>query len=129
MSFNIDELKTAIISSLTEIIGEDFEAHKAFAEKQTKALAKQAAWIAVTAAASYGSPNGFDDEEERDWFLDKLEKASRNFVNTMVALTIITLEKAWNAVVGAIWGAINGVVESAIGVALPIPGVPAPSEA
>tara|TARA_R110002072_G_scaffold211424_1_gene368959 strand:+ start:11293 stop:11670 length:378 start_codon:yes stop_codon:yes gene_type:complete len=122
MTIDIQDLTKTIVGSLTGLVEGDITDYVDFAEKQTKALAKQAAWIASTAVVPFGTEGGFDDREELDWFLENLEKMSSNFVKTIIALTIITLEKAWNAIVGAIWSAINGVVQPVLGVALPVPG-------
>lgn len=119
---DIDALKTDILGKLTALVEGDINDHVAFAERQTRGIAKQAAWIAATALVPFGKDGGFDDREEMDWFVENLEEISRNFVKTVVGLTVITLEKAWNAVVATLWDAINAVIEPAIGIALPIPG-------
>jgi hypothetical protein len=42
-----------------------------------------------------------------------------NFAKTLRGLLMVTIEKVWNAIVGVIWKAI----ETATGIALPIPDI------
>jgi hypothetical protein len=112
--FDIQAVSSSILSELSALLAEDVTDHLSFARRQTLALAKQAAWIAEATAL------GELDQEDRDWFLASLARSTENFVRAVVALTILTIEKAWNAVVGILWGAIR----SAIGAAIPIPRPP-----
>lgn len=112
--FNVDELVTAILGDLNSLLDKDIGEYVTFAKMQTKALAKQAAWIAE--ATLQGEIN----DEEREFFLADLKTLSENFARVVVGLTIITLEKAWNAIVGRLWDAIN----AALGSLLPVPGPP-----
>ena len=112
--FNIQEVSSSILSELSKLLADDITKHVGFARRQTLALAKQAAWIAEATA------QGELDEEDRDWFLGNLARMTENFARAVVALTILTIEKAWNAVVGVLWGAIR----SAAGAAIPIPKLP-----
>lgn len=112
--FDVQALSNSIISELSTLIAEDVTHHVGFAHRQTLALAKQAAWI--TEATALGEL----DPEDRDWFLGNLARMTENFARTVAALTILTLEKAWNTVVGILWGAIKG----AIGATIPIPRLP-----
>lgn len=116
--FNIDQVGKDILDALNGLLEDDIGNYVEFAERQTKALAKQAAWIAEATL------NGELSDDDRDWFLKNLEKLAENFARTVIALTILTLEKAWNAIVGTLWKAINGAVEATLGFAISIPGVP-----
>ena len=118
--FDPDELLRNILGALTDAVHGDIRNHVQFAERQAKALAKQAAWITEAAI------KGEIDADDRAWFLDDLAKLSENFARTVAALTILTIEKAWNAIVGVIWNAINGALQTALGTVLPIPAVPRP---
>ena len=111
---DIDALKTAIIGKLRDIAQSDIDAHIDFVEKQTKGLATQSAWIARARL------EGELDEDDLDFFLEDLRKLSESFVKVVIGLTIITIEKAWNAVVNTLWEAIGGAIDSV----LTIPGVP-----
>lgn len=119
LPFNPDAISKKILSSLTKIIGEDVKDHVEFAEEQTKLMAKQAALIAQA------SISGDIDAEDRDFFTESLRKSAENFARTLAALTILTIEKAWNALVSILWGAINKAVESAgVPFSFPVPGAP-----
>jgi hypothetical protein len=121
MSFNKDALTAEILLKLSNLVEGDISAHMSFAEKQTKAIAKQSAWIAETSLIPFGEEGGFDDRDELDWFVDNLTDITANFVKAVVSLTIITLEKAWNAIVETTWGYINNAISAATGIMLPIP--------
>lgn len=122
IEFDSDTFVSTVLGDLNDLVNGDIADYVAFAEKQMRSLGKQAAWIASTAIVPFGHPGGFDDRGELDWFLDNLERMSANFARTIAGLTILTLEKAWNAIVGALWDAINAVTETALGFALPVPG-------
>ncbi|MEC5383157.1 hypothetical protein VSX64_20230 [Aurantimonas sp. C2-6-R+9] len=92
-------------------VGEDIRSLAGFSSTQLAMLAKQAAWIAEAQAGNELTPDLLD------FFLDNLAAMARNFVKVLQGLTVIMIEKAWNAAVGVIWSAI----EAAIGVALPLP--------
>ncbi len=119
LPFKPEQVGKKILSSLTTLIGDDVRDHVHFAEEQTKRLGKQAALIAQATI------NGDITEDEREFFIDSLKRATENFARTLVALTILTLEKAWNSLVSILWGAINKAVKSAgIPFSFAIPGVP-----
>ncbi|GAA4128563.1 hypothetical protein ACFFTN_04470 [Aminobacter aganoensis] len=120
LPFKPEAVSKKILSSLTKIIGDDVRDHVQFAEEQTKLLAKQAALIAQAAIS------GDIDADDRDFFTESLRASAENFARTLVALTILTIEKAWNALVSILWGAINKAIESAgLPISFPIPGAPA----
>lgn len=116
--FDVDALGTKIIAALNQSLNGDITTFVAFAERQARNLAKQAAWIAE--ATLQGELNA----EDRKWFLDNLEQLSTNFAHTCAALTLLTIQKAWNAIVGALWGAMNEAISAATGVMLPVPAAP-----
>jgi len=58
-----------------------------------------------------------DDPEEIEVFTGILKDLVTNFTNTLRGLTVVLIEKVWNAVVDALWGAI----EKAAGIPLPRP--------
>ena len=119
-AIDVNGLVKDLLGTLSEAVNGDIELHVKFADRQAKVLAKQAAWIAE------GTVNGELVDEERDWFLSNLGELSANFARTVASLTILTIEKAWNAIVGEIWKAINGAVNTALGFTLPIPRMPDP---
>jgi hypothetical protein len=105
--FDPDAIGRTIVTELSTLLQDDIKHHAAFAERQAKALAKQAAWIAEASIA------GELNDDDRDWFVENLKRMTENFVRTLVGLTILTIEKAWNAVVNVLWGAINAALEAA----------------
>ena len=119
LPFKPETVGKKILSSLTQLIGDDVRHHVQFAEEQTRLLAKQAALIAQA------SISGDIDEDDRDFFTESLKQSAENFARTLVALTILTIEKAWNALVTILWGAINKAIQSAgVPFSFPIPGPP-----
>jgi len=116
--FDVEALGGQIIARLNEILNDNITTFVAFADRQARGLAKQSAWIAEATLA------GELDAEDRAWFLEKLEEVAANFARSVAALTLLTIEQAWNAIVETLWGAINGAISGAIGGLLPVPGVP-----
>lgn len=109
--FDLDEVVGAIKVVVGDILHADVTTWRGFSERQLKAIAKQAAWIAEATV------KGELDDEMRDFFLDSLEDMARNFAHTLRGLLIVTVEKVWNAVVGVLWSAI----QRAANIALPLP--------
>ncbi len=114
----VNGLVDDLLRRLSEAIDGDIKEHVQFADRQAKALAKQAAWIAESTV------NGELDDEERDWFLSNLGELTANFARTVATLTILTIEKAWNTIVEEIWKAINSAVDASLNFTLPIPEMP-----
>lgn len=114
---DVNALIGDIQSGVTDIIREDVTALSGFEARQIEKLAKRAALIAEMTLARQ------IDEEQRAFFLDDLARDAKTFAKTVAALVAITIEKIWNTVVEKIWGAINGVIETAVG-ALPLPTFP-----
>ena len=120
-TIDVNGLIKDLLGTLSGAMNDDIKHYVKFADRQAKALGKQAAWIAE------GVVNGELDDEERDWFLTNLGELSANFARTVATLTILTIEKAWNAIAGEIWKVINGAVNTALGFSLPIPKLPDPN--
>lgn len=119
IGFDPDQVVKSILAALSGVLTEDIKNHVEFAERQSKALAMQAAWIAEETAT------GTLSAEDRDWFLKDLARLAENFAREIAALTVPTVEKAWNAVVGVLWSAINGAVSAVLGgMRLPLPKLP-----
>ncbi len=108
-----------IVSKVGTILGSDLTIYVSFAQQQAKLLAKQAAWIAEATISKEITA------KERDYFLKDLKELSLNFVRTIVALTALTIEKIWNAIVGTLWGAMNSALDAAgIPISIPTPVPP-----
>ena len=112
--FDVDRLVSAILGDLNALLDKDVGEYVGFAKMQTKALAKQAAWIAEAVL------KGEIDEEEREFFLKDLARLAENFAKCIVGLTMLTIEKAWNAIAGRLWEALRGALHAT----LPLPAVP-----
>src|SRR3954471_17105528 len=99
----IDVGKTVsdVIKALSDVLTSDIKANVPFVTEQATALANQARLIADQAVAGQLS------DEQRDFFLDHLKSHTKDLALMIAALTALTAEKAWNAIVGVLWGAIN----------------------
>ena len=104
MDLELDGLILEIVEAVKKIVNDDWDHISSFAKNQSKMLANQA--VMITTARTTGSL--LKDDEGFEYFMSQLENMTRNLTQSIASLTIVTLEKAWNAVVGVIWGAING---------------------
>lgn len=120
MSLDVEALLSDVIQAVQDIVADDWSRISNFTENQGRMLANQA--VMITAARTVGSLRNDDDGFE--FFLRQLENMTRNFTQSIAALTIVTIEKAWNAVVGVVWGAVNGALSAAGLSGVPIPAVP-----
>jgi hypothetical protein len=116
--FDIGAVVNDVIDALNGILNDDVTRYVDFAHRQTTALALQASAIAQAFI------NGDITEDDRDWHLKNLAELSENFARAVAGLTVLTIEKAWNAIVGAIWKAITGALTAALNVTVPIPKLP-----
>ena len=98
-----------IVAALKGELGSGYSTIRNFVERQGKLLAKQAATIAKSRAS--GSLK--DDDELYEFFLDSLKANTENMVKAVVMLSALTIEKAWNAVAGILWGAIRTTLSGA----------------
>lgn len=114
-AINVEELAGDILKALRAILAEDVPKLAELGVERSRRLAQMADMIA-------GQWNrGELSEEDRDWFLDDLARMSADFARTIALETLLTVERAWNAVAGVIWTALR----AAIGVAgLPVPAIP-----
>lgn len=113
MAIDVTQLIEDIKDAASQVINKDVTTLRGFSERQVKAIAQQAAFVEA------GILSGGITDETRDFFLDSLEDMALNFVKTLRGLLMVTIEKVWNAIVGVIWKAI----ETATGIALPIPDI------
>ena len=110
-SLDVDQLLANLKTVATGIIQQDVTTIEGYSERQLAAMAQQAKWIAAATLT------GELSSDMRDFFLNTLKDSAVNFANTLKGLVMITIEKVWNALVGALWTAIG----NAIGIALPLP--------
>lgn len=111
MTIDTTQLVADMKSAATQAIGSDVSTIRGFAERQLQAIAQQAEFVATGIATKQISP------DLQEFFLDGLKDMARNFVKTLNGLVMVTVEKAWNAVVGVIWNAIS----KAANIVLPAP--------
>jgi roadblock/LC7 domain-containing protein len=120
MDIDTTQLTTDILAALRGEITSGWGKIRAFSEKQAKALATQAAFITRSRVAGALK----DDDSLFKFFTDQLKEMAANFARAVAAMTIVTLEKAWNAIVGVVWGAVNDVLTSAGFGRLSVPRAP-----
>lgn len=103
------EILGNMVAALKEEVGEDISSIRGFIDDQGKLLAKQAEMIARSRLA--GSLR--DDDELFEFFLEGLATNTRNLARAVAMHSIITLEKAWNALANALWGGIRSILAGA----------------
>lgn len=111
MSIDLNQLVADMKAAATGVLGNDVTTIRGFSERQLKAIAQQAEFVAV------GISTGQITGEMEEFFLDSLEDMALNFVKTLRGLVMVTVEKVWNAVVGVLWNAIS----KAANIVLPLP--------
>lgn len=104
-----DQMLSDIVAALKGELGAGYSAIKSFTESQGKLLAKQAEDIAKSRLS--GSLKNDDDLYE--FFLDGLKRNAENMTKSIVMLSALTIEKAWNAVAGVLWGGIRTILSGA----------------
>ena len=108
MEINVQQLVTDITSAVSAIVNKDASTIRGFSTRQLNGMANQASLVAT------GIRAGSIDEEDRVFFLDQLLEMAHNFARSLVGLILITVEKAWNAIVEVLWKAISAVIGSAL---------------
>jgi hypothetical protein len=109
--FDLDALAKAVAKAVSDVVAKDISSMSGFSKTQLHAMAKQSAWIAEATAKKELT------KAQRDFFLKDLARMAMNFVKVLKGLTMLAVEKAWNAAVAVLWKAMEGV----IGTALPFP--------
>src|ERR1700743_2076750 len=103
---NADQLLDSLKTVATGIIQQDVTTIEGYSERQLTAMAQQAKWIAAATLT------GELSSDMRDFFLNTLKDSAVNFANTLKGLVLITIEKVWNALVGALWRALGKHIRS-----------------
>ena len=104
-SIDVDQLLANLKTVATGIIQQDVTTIEGYSERQLTAMAQQAKWIAAATLT------GELSSDMRDFFLNTLKDSAVNFANTLKGLVMITIEKVWNALVGALWTAIGNALQ------------------
>ena len=106
---NHQQMLNDMVAALRGELGEGYSTIRSFVESQGKLLAKQAEEIAKSRLD--GSLK--DDDELFHFFLEGLERNATNMAKSIVMLSALTIEKAWNAVAGVLWGGIRTILSGA----------------
>jgi hypothetical protein len=106
---NHQQILSDMVAVLRGELGNGYSTISGFVENQGKLLAKQAEDIAKSRAG--GSLK--DDDELFHFFLEGLETNAKNMTRAIVMLSALTIEKAWNAVAGVLWGGIRTILSGA----------------
>lgn len=109
MDFDLDGLIAGILAALKAEVSEGWATIEAFSADQARMLANQAKMIAV--ARRDGSLK--DDDHAFNFFTEQMKRLAENFARTVAALSVLTLERAWNAVVGVVWDTVNAFLGAA----------------
>jgi len=116
---DIDQVAAEMLANAKDALADGWDTLDTFRKSQLRKIARQGALISQMRISGELK----DDPEMLDWFAEQLEDKVRNFARAVANITVLTLQKAWNAVVGAIWGAINGILTGNGFAALPIPSL------
>ena len=109
MTIDVKQLIGDLQSAATGAVSQDVSTLGGFSQDQLEAIAKQAATVAD------GIRDGSITPDLQNYFLDSLQELTRSFVNVLDGLTAVAAERAWNAMVGVLWGAISKVTGVALG--------------
>lgn len=110
-SIDLNQLVADMKAAATGVLRKDVTTFRGFSERQLKAIAQQAGFVATGIATKQIT------EETEQFFLDSLEDMALSFAKTLRGLLTVTIEKVWNAIAGVLWNAIS----KAANVALPVP--------
>lgn len=98
-----------IVSALKGELGNGYATISGFVESQGRLLAKQAEDLAKSRLTGSLA----NDDELYHFFLQSLQQNTENMARSLVMLSALTIEKAWNAVAGALWGGIRTILTGA----------------
>jgi hypothetical protein len=120
MGIDFTKLVKDILDAVKGVVDQGFRKIKTHIDAQVKRLAMRTKILAELRLSGELSETDFNDELEREKDLVKAIGMS------VAALAIITLEKAWNAIVKVVWGTLNGVLGAAGFGLLALPPAPMP---
>jgi hypothetical protein len=106
---NASDILEDVLAALRGELADGFSAVSAFAQRQGRMLAVQAELIGRERID--GSLR--DDDELFGFFLDGLQRDTLNMARSIAMLTILTIERAWNAIANALWGGIRQLLTAA----------------
>lgn len=120
-AINIEKTSGDLVGVVRSKAGQGWDKISELAETQSKMLANQGAWI--TESRINGALK--NDDELYKLFVDQLEDSVESLARSIGELAVLTVEEAWNAIVGVLWGAINTALKGAGLGLLQIPSAPA----
>ena len=100
-SISRDELLRALRDAARAVLDDDLAGLRGFAHAQLDALAQQALYIGA------GVADGSIDAPMRRYFLNALREMTRSFVNTLLGLAEIIVERLYNALLDVLWRAVG----------------------
>ncbi|ESY17000.1 hypothetical protein [Mesorhizobium sp. LNJC391B00] len=100
---DVDAILKALVDAIQKQAKQGWSTISALVTQQAKMMAQQAAWIAESSITGRLK----NDPPLQRLFSDQLADSVRGLASDVAALTILTLEKVWNAAVKVLWGAIN----------------------
>ena len=103
------EMLKDIVAALRGELGAGYLTISNLVETQGRLLAKQAQNIAESRLQ--GSLR--DDDELFEFFLEGLQTNAANLSRSVVMLSALTIEKAWNAIAGILWDGIRTALSGA----------------
>ncbi|RWD71060.1 hypothetical protein [Mesorhizobium sp.] len=106
---DVNATVNALVDAIQKQAKQGWTTISALVTQQAKMMAQQAAWIVESSIAGALK----QDPALQRLFADQLADSVRGLASDVAALTILTLEKVWNAVVKVLWGAINKALASA----------------
>ncbi len=108
MPTNVDLLAKEIMGGLGDALGSGWNQVADYQWKKMQLIARQAGLIATSRAT--GSLK--NDDEGFDYEVQGLKEQVKGMAIVIANLVIITIEKAFNAVMGVIWKAMQGFLDA-----------------
>ncbi|WP_172328044.1 hypothetical protein [Mangrovicoccus sp. HB161399] len=118
MAFDPESVTAEIAGTLRVQAGADFQRIRQIVGTHAASIAAQAELLVQSRIESAAAGTGSVLDE---FFADQLKVQVRHLAQTVAAMTVLTLEKAWNAMVGIVWTAMNAALSGAGLPGLPIP--------
>jgi hypothetical protein len=104
-----EQMLENIVAALKGELGQGFSTIKTFVQNQGTLLTQQAEEIASLRINGSLRTN----DKLYHFFLDGLKTNAENMAKSIVMLTALTIEKAWNAIAGVLWGGIRTILSGA----------------
>ncbi|WP_342249288.1 hypothetical protein [Sphingomonas sp. OTU376] len=106
---NSQDILGNMVAALKGELGQGYSVISNFVQSQGNLLARQAENIATSRAT--GSLK--NDDELFAFFLQGLQQNAENAAKSVVMLSALTIEQAWNAIAGALWGGVRAILTGA----------------